>query len=197
LAFAKGLLRIRYPKELPKNFPNIMSKTTPKDFSKGVRVKKLRGDGLRIAIVYARWNEKIISAMKKGAEKILLENSVAPTNIVYYEVPGAYELPFACKSIIEKSRNTKDAVDAVIALGCLIKGETMHFEYICNAVSAGLNQVGLTTGIPVIFGVLTVLNDEQALARAGLTLNGHNHGEDYGYAAIEMARYGGFKPSKL
>jgi 6,7-dimethyl-8-ribityllumazine synthase len=77
--------------------------------------------------------------------------------------------------------------DALIAIGVLIKGETMHFEYIADSVSQGLMRVGLDTGVPVIFGVLTVLSDEQAKARAGLTEGGHNHGEDWGLAAVEMA----------
>ncbi|KAK1476482.1 6,7-dimethyl-8-ribityllumazine synthase [Colletotrichum cuscutae] len=76
--------------------------------------------------------------------------------------------------------------DAIIAVGVLIKGETMHFEYIADAVSQGLMRVGLDTGVPVIFGVLTVLSDEQAQARAGLTAGGHNHGEDWGLAAVEL-----------
>lgn len=78
------------------------------------------------------------------------------------------------------------AFDAVIAVGVLIKGETMHFEYIADSVSHGLMRVQLDTGIPVIFGVLTVLNDEQAKARAGVEGKGHNHGEDWGLAAVEM-----------
>lgn len=76
--------------------------------------------------------------------------------------------------------------DAIIAIGVLIKGETMHFEYISDAVSQGLMRVGLDLGIPVIFGVLTVLNDDQAKARAGLTSGSHNHGEDWGLAAVEL-----------
>ncbi|KAI1188889.1 6,7-dimethyl-8-ribityllumazine synthase [Nemania serpens] len=76
--------------------------------------------------------------------------------------------------------------DAIIAIGVLIKGETMHFEYIADAVSQGLMRVGLDLGVPVVFGVLTVLNDEQAKARAGLTSGGHNHGEDWGLAAVEL-----------
>jgi len=77
--------------------------------------------------------------------------------------------------------------DALIAIGVLIKGETMHFEYIADSVSQGLMRVSLDTGVPVIFGVLTVLNDEQAKARAGLIPGSHNHGEDWGLAAVEMA----------
>lgn len=77
--------------------------------------------------------------------------------------------------------------DAVIAIGVLIKGETMHFEYICESVTQGLMRVQLDTGVPVIFGVLTALTDQQALDRAGLGAKSHNHGEDWGLAAIEMA----------
>jgi 6,7-dimethyl-8-ribityllumazine synthase len=73
-----------------------------------------------------------------------------------------------------------------VAIGVLIKGETMHFEYIADAVSQGLMRVGLDIGVPVVFGVLTVLDDEQAKARAGLTKGGHNHGEDWGLAAVEL-----------
>lgn len=76
--------------------------------------------------------------------------------------------------------------DALIAIGVLIKGETMHFEYIADSVSQGLMRVQLDTGVPVIFGLLTVLNAEQARARAGVTEGGHNHGEDWGLAAVEM-----------
>ncbi|KAK4117048.1 Lumazine synthase [Canariomyces notabilis] len=76
--------------------------------------------------------------------------------------------------------------DAIIAIGVLIKGETMHFEYIAESVSHGLMRLSLDTGVPVIFGVLTVLNDEQAKARAGLIEGSHNHGEDWGLAAVEM-----------
>jgi 6,7-dimethyl-8-ribityllumazine synthase len=76
--------------------------------------------------------------------------------------------------------------DAIIAIGVLIKGETMHFEYICDSVSQGLMRVSLDTGVPVIFGVLTVLSDDQAKARAGIIGGSHNHGEDWGLAAVEM-----------
>ncbi|KAK4192620.1 putative 6,7-dimethyl-8-ribityllumazine synthase [Podospora australis] len=77
--------------------------------------------------------------------------------------------------------------DAIIAIGVLIKGETMHFEYIAETVSHGLMRVSLDTGIPVIFGVLTVLNEDQAKARAGIIEGSHNHGEDWGLAAVEMS----------
>jgi len=76
--------------------------------------------------------------------------------------------------------------DALIAIGVLIKGETMHFEYIAESASQGLMRVSLDTGVPVIFGILTVLNDDQAKARAGIIPGSHNHGEDWGLAAVEM-----------
>ena len=88
--------------------------------------------------------------------------------------------------------STNQPFDAVIAIGVLIKGATMHFEYICDSVSQGLMRVQLDTGVPVIFGVLTALTDDQALERAGLGRGddkGHNHGEDWGLAAVEMASH--------
>ena len=92
----------------------------------------------------------------------------------------------------EKDTSLKHAFDAVIAIGVLIKGETMHFEYIADAVSHGLMKVQLDTGVPVIFGILSILTEEQGLARAGLPggsgkeAKGHNHGEDWGSAAVEL-----------
>ncbi|KAI0404880.1 6,7-dimethyl-8-ribityllumazine synthase [Xylaria palmicola] len=85
-----------------------------------------------------------------------------------------------------ESNESRRPFDAIVAIGVLIKGETMHFEYIADAVSHGLMRVGLDLGVPVVFGVLTVLDDDQARARAGLTPAGHNHGEDWGLAAVEL-----------
>ena len=84
------------------------------------------------------------------------------------------------------SKTASGPFDAIIAIGVLIKGETMHFEYIADAVSQGLMRVQLDMGVPLIFGLLTVLNDEQAKARAGITSGSHNHGEDWGAAAVEL-----------
>lgn len=109
-----------------------------------------------------------------------------PSVLLYYgaptQVPGSYELPFAARALI----GSGDSFDAVITVGCLIKGETMHFEYIADSVSHGLMRVQLDTGVPVIFGVLTVLSEDQAKARAGVLSGSHNHGEDWGLAAVEM-----------
>lgn len=98
-------------------------------------------------------------------------------------MPGSYELPLAAQKYI-----LHEKVDAVVCIGCLIKGGTMHFEYICEAVSRGIMDVGLTTGVPVIFGVLTCLTEAQALERAGLIEGHHNHGPEWGDAAISMAQ---------
>ncbi|MCJ1399677.1 hypothetical protein MMC11_002879 [Xylographa trunciseda] len=143
----------------------------------------LRFDGtpLRIAIVHARWNTPIISALVSGCTDTLLSQGVLAHNIVTESVPGSYELPFAAQQVQRFGH-----FDAVVAIGVLIKGETMHFEYIAEAVTQGLMRVQLDSGVPVVFGLLTVLTEEQALARAGVQGGGHNHGEDWGAAAVEL-----------
>ena len=137
----------------------------------------LNGVGLKVLIVHARWNAWIIKELVAGVNSSLVANNVS--EIVTVSVPGSWELPFAV------TRLAKD-YDAVIAVGVLIKGETMHFEYISESVSHGLMRAGLDSGIPVIFGVLTCLSEGQAKNRAGFE-GGHNHGLDWGNAAVEMA----------
>ncbi|KAK9767945.1 lumazine synthase [Basidiobolus ranarum] len=179
-------------------------------FEKGVASSTQSHDGsnLRVLIVHARWNKEIVDGLVKGAHDTMVSKyNVKAENIVTKEVSGSYELPFAAKRLISNSQvqsvtnndllggttpeeDTERPFDAVICIGVLIKGSTMHFEYICDAVSQGLMRVGLDTGIPVIFGVLTCLTDDQALERAGMgkgSNKGHNHGEDWGAAAVEMA----------
>jgi 6,7-dimethyl-8-ribityllumazine synthase len=97
-------------------------------------------------------------------------------------VAGAFELPFACQQLLKTGK-----YDACIAVGVLIKGSTMHFEYIADAVSHGLMKVGLDHGIPVVFGVLTCLSEEQACERAGIGADSHNHGIDWAETAIQQA----------
>ncbi|KAI3625272.1 hypothetical protein CBS9595_000633 [Malassezia furfur] len=140
---------------------------------------------LRIGIVHARWNKEIIDALVAGAVQSLQKAGVPTENILIESVPGSWELPAGCQIMLEQK-----PVDAVIAIGCLIKGSTMHFEYICDCATHGLMRLGLETKRPVVLGVLTVLNDDQGLERAGIGRNGkpgHNHGEDWGFAAVEMA----------
>ncbi|EJU00783.1 6-7-dimethyl-8-ribityllumazine synthase [Dacryopinax primogenitus] len=174
------------------------------------------GEGLRIGIVHTRWNKQVVDALVAGALGKLRERGVKQENVVVQEVPGSYELPFACSRMIAASQlqassaapdlmdstallslagpapvaqtgASTSTLDAIIAIGVLIKGSTMHFEYICDATSQALMKLQMDTGVPVIFGVLTCLNDEQALARAGLGEGQkHNHGGDWGLAAVEM-----------
>lgn len=177
--------------------------------------QKHDGSGLRIGIVHARWNTSIIERLLEGAKSKLLAAGVKESNIVVQTVPGSWELPIAVQRLYSASQiqsstsasanagdllgaSTSDLAslstsssstgpfDAIIAIGVLIKGETMHFEYIAESVSHGLMRVQLDTGVPLIFGLLTVLNEDQALARAGVTSGSHNHGEDWGVAAVEL-----------
>lgn len=140
------------------------------------------GSKLRIGIVHGRWNSVVIDALVQGAAEKLLSLGVKKENIIIESVPGSYELPFGCQ-LVESTYN----VDAVIGIGVLIKGSTMHFEYICDAVSNQLMRMQWELKKPVIFGVLTCLTEEQALQRAGLSAGSHNHGADWGAAAVEMA----------
>lgn len=146
------------------------------------------GSNLRIGILHARWNSKIIDALVQGAIKRLTEMNVKPENIIVETVPGSFELPYGSKLFVEKQKRLGKPLDAVIPIGVLIKGSTMHFEYICDSTTHQLMKLNFELGIPVIFGVLTCLTEEQAEARAGLIPGKmHNHGEDWGAAAVEMA----------
>lgn len=139
---------------------------------------------MRIGIVHARWNQEVIDALVTGALQSLAASGVPPSSVKIETVPGSWELPFAAMRMIEKYN-----VSAVIAIGCLIKGSTMHFEYICENCCQGLMRVSLDKKKPIILGVLTALNEDQALERAGIGRNGnpgHNHGLDWGRAAVEM-----------
>ncbi|KAI8799710.1 6,7-dimethyl-8-ribityllumazine synthase [Cladochytrium replicatum] len=161
-------------------------------FEKGViplSAENLRGEGLRILIVHTRWNLEIVQALVEGTRSTLLSYGVLKGDIDTVTVPGAFELPFAAQRLIQ---NATLKYDAVITIGVLIKGSTMHFEYIADAVSQGIMRVGLDTKVPVVFGVLTCLTEEQAKERAGLgpKEKSHNHGIDWGQAAIEMALLG-------
>jgi 6,7-dimethyl-8-ribityllumazine synthase len=143
---------------------------------------------LRIGILHARWNKTIIEALVQGAKSRLLEFGVKADNIIVETVPGSFELPYGTKRFLQKQKALGKPLDAVIPIGVLIKGSTMHFEYICDSVTHKLMQLNFDLDVPVIFGVLTCLTEEQAEARAGL-IEGkmHNHGEDWGAAAVEMA----------
>jgi 6,7-dimethyl-8-ribityllumazine synthase len=133
----------------------------------------------KIAIVVSRWNAEITNALKKGAEDALIEMGVPITNIVTHFVPGTFELPLGSQYIGQNSQ-----IDAVLALGCVIQGETRHFDFICDATANGIMNVGLTLNKPVIFGVLTTQNLSQAKDRAG-GIHG-NKGVEAAVTAIQM-----------
>lgn len=133
----------------------------------------------RFAIVVAEWNDEITEALYQGAYESLRAHGVKDKNITRRDVPGSFELTLGSLWMAEK----KD-IDAVIALGCVIQGDTPHFDYICQAVAYGITEVGIRTKKPVIFGVLTTLNKKQALERAGGKLG--NKGEEAAITAIRM-----------
>jgi len=140
---------------------------------------KLICDGIRIGIIAARFNELITSKLLGGAMDALKRHGVEESSIDLAWVPGAFEIPL----IASKMANTKK-YDAIICLGCVIRGSTTHYDYVCSEVSKGVASVSLNSGIPVIFGVLTTENIEQAIERAG-TKSG-NKGFDSAASAIEM-----------
>ena len=140
---------------------------------------KFDGRDVRIAIVAGRFNEFITSKLIGGALDVLKRNDVSEENIDIAWVPGAFEIPLIAK----KLANTQK-YDAIITLGAVIKGSTPHFDYVCAEVSKGVAQISLQTDLPVIFGVLTTNNIEEAIERAG-TKSG-NKGADAAFSAIEM-----------
>lgn len=133
----------------------------------------------KIAIVVASWNEEITEALYSGAVAGLVANGVRQENIIRKNVPGSFELSLGALWMAEKKE-----IDAVICLGCVIQGETPHFDYICQAVAYGITEAGLKTRKPVVFGVLTTLNKKQALERAGGKYG--NKGEEAALTAIAM-----------
>lgn len=135
------------------------------------------GKGLKIAIVTARFNEKITSQLTQDARATLIDSGVEPQNIVETTVPGAFEIPLIAKKFAMLRH-----FDAIIALGAVIKGETAHFEYVSNAAAEGVLQVALETGVPVIFGVLTTYTEEQAIERAF----NFKIAREWAFTAIEM-----------
>jgi len=140
---------------------------------------KVNFSGKKIAIVVASWNEEVTEALYEGAVHSLVSSGVKKNNIIRKDVPGSFELSLGALWMAEH----KD-IHAVICLGCVIQGETPHFDYICQAVAYGITEVGLKTKKPVIFGVLTTLNKQQALERAGGKFG--NKGEEAAITALQM-----------
>ena len=144
---------------------------------------QLIGSGLKVGIVVGRFNEFITSKLLGGALDGLKRHGVNEDDIDIAWVPGAFELPLIAKKLVNTGK-----YDAVIGLGTVIRGSTTHYDYVCNEAAKGMASVALDTGVPVIFGLLTTENIEQAIERAG-TKSG-NKGYEAAVSAIEMANLG-------
>ena len=134
---------------------------------------------MRFGIVVAEWNYKITNALAEGAKETLLKHGADEKNIIISHVPGTFELPMGGQFIVEY-----EDVNAVILLGCVIQGETRHFDFICQGVTQGVIDLNLKYNLPFIFGVLTTDNEQQALDRAGGRLG--NKGDEAAVTAIKM-----------
>ena len=137
-------------------------------------------EDLKIGIAVSEWNTEVTGALSDGAVNTLIRHGIKPENIIKRYVPGSFELTAAGKYFAEYTD-----VDTVICLGCVIQGETPHFDYICQGVAYGITELNLRYGIPFIFGVLTTLNQQQALDRAGGKHG--NKGDEAAVTALKMA----------
>lgn len=137
------------------------------------------GSGMCIAVVAARFNEHVTQRLLEGALHALREYGVETSDVEVHWVPGAFELPLVARRLASSGRN-----DAVICLGAVIRGETAHFDHVASVCSAGVARAAYDTGMPVIFGVLTTDDEDQALARAGGALG--NKGDEAARSAVEM-----------
>ena len=135
---------------------------------------------LRFGIVVSEWNSEITEGLYAGAEEALIDCGASKENIVRWNVPGSFELPFGCKKMISSEK-----VDAVIAIGSVIQGETKHFDFVCSATAQGIMDLNIQTNVPVIFCVLTDNTLQQAQDRSGGTYG--NKGVEAAIAAIRMA----------
>ncbi|WP_275086270.1 6,7-dimethyl-8-ribityllumazine synthase [Staphylococcus delphini] len=141
---------------------------------------QLNGKGLKIGVVVSRFNDLITGRLLDGAQDALRRHQVAEDDVDVAYVPGAFELPIAAKKMAQTGK-----YDAVVTLGCVIRGATSHFDYVCNEAAKGIAKASDDTGTPVIFGVLTTENIEQAIERAGTKAG--NKGAESAVGAIEMA----------
>lgn len=137
---------------------------------------------MKFGIVVSEWNQEITGALLEGAVNTLKKHGALDENILIKTVPGSFELTFGASQMIEYTD-----VDAVIALGCVIQGETPHFDYVCSSVTQGLTQMNMDSDVPVIFGLLTTLTMQQAKDRSGGSLG--NKGDECAITAIKMIDY--------
>jgi 6,7-dimethyl-8-ribityllumazine synthase len=159
-----------------------MATTGNSAISTDANIEKLAGKNCRIVIVRTSWNESILDEMEKGCIRILSEKGIDRVSVL--RVPGAVEIPFTIRQCWETLKYRDEKPAAFIALGCVIKGDTPHFDHVCHIVTDGVLKLNLSLPVPVIFGVLTVLTEEQAMARLG---GEHGHkGEEAAYTALSM-----------
>ncbi|MEE1028476.1 MAG: 6,7-dimethyl-8-ribityllumazine synthase [Agathobacter sp.] len=144
-----------------------------------VEGKLVAKEGMKVGIVASRFNEIIVNKLLGGAVDGLVRHGVDDNNITAAWVPGAFEIPITAQKMAQSGK-----YDAIICVGAVIRGDTTHYDYVCNEVSKGVAQVGLATGVPVLFGIITTENIEQAIARAGSKAG--NKGYDCALSAIEM-----------
>jgi len=143
---------------------------------------QLDGRGLRIGVAASRFNDHVTLRLLDGVRRGLARTGVAAEDVTEVWVPGAFELPTAAGALVRSGR-----IDAVVCVGCVIRGETFHFELVAGQCASGIQQVSIATGYPVLFGVVTVDTLEQAMARSE-PAGGHNVGEEAALGAVEMAR---------
>ncbi len=153
-----------------------------KNLSKTEGSKVPYAKGMRVAIVYSEWNFAITNALRKGAYNTLVKNGINKKDIVEHTVPGSFELTLGAQFFAKQKK-----IDAVICLGCVIQGETRHFDFICDAVANGITELNLKYNKPVIFGVLTTNNMQQAKERAGGKHG--NKGDEAAVTAIKMLHF--------
>eukprot|EP00440_Ansanella_granifera_P038154 gb/GFBE01041397.1/.p1 GENE.gb/GFBE01041397.1/~~gb/GFBE01041397.1/.p1 ORF type:complete len:377 (+),score=57.06 gb/GFBE01041397.1/:1-1131(+) len=145
---------------------------------RGLDLPSLDGSGLKIAIVSARWNGVVCRSLEAGAREALASCNVRDITVEY--VGGSYEIPAAAQVLLESGK-----FDGIVCIGCVIKGQSMHFEYVSEAVTQGIMRLNLDYKVPVIYGILSVLSEEQAKERSGVDGAGHNSGKEWGITCVE------------
>ena len=140
----------------------------------------LSAAGLRFGVIVSRFNSFITDRLLQGAMEVLMRAGATSKDVDVVQVPGSFELPLAAKKLAQTNR-----FDALIAIGCILRGETAHYDYVCSETARGLQLAQMDTGVPIMFCVLTCETLEQAIDRAGL--KGGNKGSEAGLGAIEMA----------
>ncbi|MDA1148495.1 MAG: 6,7-dimethyl-8-ribityllumazine synthase [Bacteroidetes bacterium] len=151
------------------------------------RSQLTNSQGKRFAVITAEWNSEITSGLRLGCIDTLLEQGVLEQDIVSYFVPGAVELTYAAAKVLERLDTSDQGFDAIIVIGCVIRGETAHFDYVCQSVTSGVTSLNLQAKIPVVFCVLTDNTIEQSRARSG-GIHG-NKGVEAAITALKMIQF--------